>query len=63
MNLAGTTSLIRFWLVGITTTHIISSQDCQVERHQLQGDDTEDALQTVHDLRQLNGLVGILAYI
>lgn len=31
-----------------------------MEGQELQGDDTEDALQTVHSMWQLNGLVGIL---
>lgn len=41
-------------------TYIISSQDGQMEGQELQGDDTEDALQTVHSMWQLDGLVGIL---
>lgn len=33
-----------------------------MEGQELQWDDTEDALQTVHSMRQLNGLVGILCH-
>lgn len=33
-----------------------------MEGQELQWDDTEDALQTVHSVRQLNGLVGILCH-
>lgn len=40
-------------------TYVISTQHGQVKRHELQGDDTEDALQTVDSMWQLNGLVGI----
>lgn len=45
------------------TTYVISSQDGQVERQELQGNDTEDALQTVHGLWQLDGLVGVLSHL
>lgn len=34
-----------------------------MEGHELQGDDAEDALQTVHCLWQLNSLVGILSHV
>lgn len=34
-----------------------------MEGQQLQGDDTEDALQTVHGMWQLDGLVGILSHV
>lgn len=34
-----------------------------MEGQELQGDDTEDALQTVHSLWQLNGLVGVLSHL
>lgn len=47
----------------MSTTYVISSQDGQVERQELQGDDTEDALQTVHSMWQLDGLVGILSHL
>lgn len=47
----------------VSTTYIISSQDSQMEGHELQGDDAEDALQTVHCLWQLNSLVGILSHV
>ncbi|KAG7230253.1 hypothetical protein INR49_024357, partial [Caranx melampygus] len=40
-----------------------SIRDRQVERQELQGNDTEDTLQTVHGLGQLNGLVGILSHL
>lgn len=45
------------------TTYVISSQDGQVERQELQGDDAQDALQTVHSVWQLDGLVGILSHL
>lgn len=45
------------------TTYVISSQDGQVEGHELQGDDAEDALQTVHSMWQLYSLVGILRHL
>lgn len=45
------------------SAYVISSQDGQLERQKLQGDDTEDALQTVHSLWQLNGLIGILSHL
>lgn len=34
-----------------------------MEGQELQGDDSEDALQTVDSLRQLDGLVGILSHL
>lgn len=34
-----------------------------MEGQELQGDDSEDALQTVHSLRQLNSVVGILSHL
>lgn len=34
-----------------------------MERQELQGNDTEDALQTVHGLWQLDGLVGVLSHL
>lgn len=43
-------------------TYIISSQDGQMEGQELKGDDTEDALQAVHSVWQLNGLVGVLTH-
>lgn len=43
--------------------YIKSSQHSQVEGHELQGDDTEDALQAVHSLRQLDGLVRVLSHL
>lgn len=48
-----------FELKIVLNTYVISPQDGQMERQELQGDDTEDALQTIHSLWQLNGLVGI----
>ena len=45
------------------TTYVISSQDSQVEGQELQRDDAEDALQTVHSMWQLDGLVGILRHV
>lgn len=51
------------WRVFVPATYIISSQDGQMEGQELQGDDTEDALQTVHSMWQLNGLVGILNHV
>lgn len=45
------------------TAYIKSSQNGQVEGHELQGDDTEDALQAVHNMWQLNGLVGVLSHV
>ena len=47
----------------VSTTYVKSSQDGQVEGQELQGDDSEDALQTVDSLRQLDGLVGILSHL
>lgn len=47
----------------LLTTHVKSSQDGQVEGQKLQGYDTEDALQTVHSMWQLNGLVGFLSHL
>ena len=47
----------------MSTTYVKSSQDGQVEGQELQGDDSEDALQTVDSLRQLDGLVGILSHL
>lgn len=44
----------------VPIAYVISSQDSQVEGQELQGDDTEDSLQTVHSMRQLNGVVGHL---
>ncbi len=53
-----------YWLpILLADIGIVSSQDGQVEGQELQGDDTKDALQTVHSLRQLNGLVGILSHL
>lgn len=49
------------WVKPVLTTYIISPHDGQVEWQELQGDDTEDALQTVHSVWQLNCLVGILS--
>lgn len=47
----------------VLTTYVKSSQDGQVEGQELEGDDSEDALQTVDSLRQLDGLVGILSHL
>lgn len=47
----------------MSTTYVISSQDGQVEGQELQGDDAEDALQTVHCVWQLDGVVGILLHV
>lgn len=48
---------------AVPATYVISSQDGQMEGQELQGDDAEDALQTVHSVRQLDGLVGILTHV
>lgn len=58
---------LRFGTDGLTQknmlcTYVKSTQHSQVERHELQGDDTEDALQTVHSMWQLNGLVCITGH-
>ena len=42
------------------STYVVAPEHSQVEGHKLQGDDTEDALETVHRLGQLDGLIGIL---
>lgn len=47
----------------VWTAYIKSSQNGQVEGHELQGDDTEDALQAVHNMWQLDGLVGVLSHL
>ena len=40
--------------------YVIAPHHGQVEGQQLQGDDAQDALQAVHRVRQLDGLVGVL---
>ena len=57
------TTLEQKHLSECLTTYIKSSQDGQVEGQELKGDDAEDALQTVHSVRQLNRLVGIPAHL
>jgi hypothetical protein len=42
-------------------TYIVSPEHSQVEGHELERNDTEDALKAVHCLWQLNGLVSILS--
>lgn len=43
--------------------YVVSSQHSQMEGQKLQGDDTEDALQTVHSMWQLYGLIGVLSHV
>lgn len=45
------------------SAYIKPSQNSQVEGQDLQGDDTEDTLQTVNSVWQLDGLVGILDHL
>ena len=45
------------------STYVVAPEHSQVEGHKLQGDDTEDALETVHRLGQLDGLVRLPAHL
>lgn len=45
---------------GVESTYVKTSEDRQVEGQQLQRDDAQDALQTVHTVRHLNVAAGAL---